>query len=225
VTRIAIATIRDERLDLRVRERAGRELKRMDEHVVARQLVVEREATGRSDLRDAAVVAAPAERRRATRRAAVRRAICGPQRLRPEHVLRVGQDQLLVLLLVMQAELDSRGIEHALGEATRDALVDLRAIRVHALEARPREHPTPWPIDARPDGLVVAVEQLRERRIEHRFGEDEGLEEPGRVREVPLRGARIDHGLHDLVLDGERRAQRHSSLANMVVPKGIHPKV
>jgi PPM family protein phosphatase len=50
---------------------------------------------------------------------------------------------------------------------------------------------------------VVRVVRAVARRVRH---EDERLEEPRGVCQVPLRGAHVGHALHDVVLGGERRA-------------------
>src|SRR5262249_36810226 len=64
----------------------------------------------------------------------------------------------------------------------------------------------------RADLLVVRVEQLAESGVKGsvvraRSSQDEGLEEPARMGEVPLRGAGIVHRLHLAVLGRERRPQ------------------
>ncbi len=62
------------------------------------------------------------------------------------------------------------------------------------------------------DGLVVGIEQIAEHRIERLIAlevrlQHEGLEEPGDVRQVPLGGADVRHGLDLLVLGAQRRGQ------------------
>ena len=62
-------------------------------------------------------------------------------------------------------------------------------------------------------GIEAVVEVVGERPIAGQMlAQDEGLVEPGRVREVPLGGARVVHGLDGLVLvaqgHGERQRQR-----------------
>ena len=75
------------------------------------------------------------------------------------------------------------------------------------------------------DALVVAVEEHPEARVEGREAglealEQEGLEEPGDVREVPLRRAGVGHRLHLAVLGRERRGQRQAGLADRGVALG-----
>ena len=69
------------------------------------------------------------------------------------------------------------------------------------------------------DGVVVGVEQHR-TRVEGRVAgsvrrEHERLEEPRRVREVPLGRARVGHRLHDAVLGRQRRRERERLRADV----------
>jgi hypothetical protein len=75
------------------------------------------------------------------------------------------------------------------------------------------------------DAVVVAVEQHSEVGVERREAalaalEHERLEEPGDMREVPLGGARVRHGLHLAVLVGERARERERSGAHAPVLLG-----
>ena len=92
------------------------------------------------------------------------------------------------------------------------------AIGAHFVERRPAQHAPARPGVARALGLVITVEQegvaLVERRVaEHVVAEHEGLEEPRRVREVPLGrrgiGERLDRG----VGVGQRRGEVERQLA------------
>ncbi len=74
-----------------------------------RTFVVEREFLARmSDAMHATGERLPLECIRSMRIAQRALAIDRPQRVHPEHVLDVGDEELLVLLLVMQPELDER---------------------------------------------------------------------------------------------------------------------
>src|SRR5512143_498571 len=76
---------------------------------------------------------------------------------------------------------------------------------------------------ARADALVIGVEAIFEALVEHAIAgqealQQEGLEEPGGVREVPFGRARIVHRLDDLVLIaqwrrklGRERARLHEA--------------
>ena len=181
---------------------------------MTRPLVVEREAVGaRPDLDDAAIVRRVRQRRRDQALAHdVGAAICRPRRLRAEPVLDVGEDQLLMLLLVLEAELDDARVGTILDDRVQHAAIDLGAIRVHVGQRRPRYQAATFAPRARAGRLVVAVEQERvlggDRR-DAEWREHERLEEPRRVREVPLRGARIGHRLQLRVFRRQRCAQAH----------------
>src|ERR1044071_87407 len=105
----------------------------------------------------------------------------------------VGQQQLLMLLLVMNAQLDQRqyfGRERA-GEQCLQLLVDGGAVGVHLRDGRTRQQATLGPRMARTDRFVVRVEEKVPALVIHTVArtmgaEHEGLEKPRRVREVPL---------------------------------------
>jgi hypothetical protein len=137
------------------------------------------------------------------------------ERILREQVLHVGEDQLLVLLLVVRAELDHVAQRRALLlvlEQPQEMSVDVLAIGVHLRERRAREQPALRPRILRSNAVVVRVEQHAERRLERAVArqrrlECERLEVPARVREVPLRGARVGHRLERAVLGGKRRGE------------------
>src|SRR5215470_11586397 len=91
-------------------------------------------------------------------------AVCRTERIRAEVVLEVGDEQLLVLLLVMQAQLDHRGDWTEVGSALEqgsDRLVDVRAIREDLGDGRPRQRPSRDSLELRTGAVVVRVEQHR----------------------------------------------------------------
>ena len=134
-----------------------------------------------------------------------------------ERVLQVGQEQLLVLLLVVQAEHDQRpenALQAAVGTVEQRAhpRVDRLAIPVDLGDRRASEQPAFAPRDPLADRVVVGIEQ----ETIFRWGDpvagrgrldDERLEEPARVCQVPLGGAGVGHRLDDVVLDLQRRAR------------------
>ena len=120
-----------------------------------------------------------------------------------------------MLLLVVRAEFDDIGERDVRGtvEHVEHRLVDVGPVVGHLRERRPRDETTVGTGMARPDGVVVAVEQepvlrpvphpsARAVGAEHELGE-----EPGGVGAVPFRRARVGHRLHQLVLDRQRRGE------------------
>ena len=190
----------------------------MDEGVVARRLVVPGEALPAvADLGKAAGKIDPAGRRRlGLGRAQPPGAIGGPQRIGGEQRQNVRQQQFLMLLLVIDADLDEPGDLgaglHALREKIRQPRIDMRAIRQNALDRRSRENAAPGARLARPLAFVIGIEAVVEGFIEHPvagqvLGENEGLEEPRDVREVPFGRARILRRLDGHVLGRQRVRQ------------------
>src|SRR5262249_26963106 len=84
----------------------------------------------------------------------------------------------------------------------------------------------------RADRLVIRVEEVGVPLV-HRTvardeaGEHEGLEEPGRVGEVPLGRAGVGHRLDELVLGGKGRGQRGGRGAHgrVVLPEAGGPRL
>jgi hypothetical protein len=160
---------------------------------------------------------------RRERRAGIRR-LEGVDR---QHVLDVHEQQLLVLLLVVEAELDDRRqlLERTAvegGDQVTHAGVDVGAVAADVVGARPGDESALGPGVAGADALVVAVEEepvLVLVRLERRLvlGEHERLEEPGDVRAVPLRRRDVGHRLDGLVLGGQGRGERLGVGAHLVV--------
>ena len=134
-------------------------------------------------------------------------AIGGTQRIGGKQRQDVRQQQLLVLLLVVDADLDEPGdlCVDAAGEQRPQAVVHMGAIGHDPLARRPCEQP---PLGARLPralALVVGVEAVVEAVVEHPvagqvLGKDKCFKEPRHMREVPLRRARILHRLDRHVL-------------------------
>src|SRR6056297_2411648 len=75
----------------------------------------------------------------------------------------------------------------------------------------------PWP-----RLLVIRIKQIGVIRIDRlvalaEFGQKEGLEEPGRMRPVPLGRTHIRHGLDGLVFGGKRRGERLGPVSDGLV--------
>ena len=76
------------------------------------------------------------------------------QRIAPERVLDVGQQQLLMLLFVVDAELDKRARRgREIGERGLNRRINMRAPDAHFVERRPRQQPALRARVARPLGL------------------------------------------------------------------------
>ena len=123
-----------------------------------------------------------------------------------------------MLLLMVEAEGRASGdLVPAHGRGAGDQLfhagVDVVAVAVDLLHGRTREKATLQARKERPHGFVVGIEQIAVARMKGPVArqerrEQEVLEEPGRVREMPFRGADVRHALDDVVLGRERRADR-----------------
>jgi hypothetical protein len=138
-------------------------------------------------------------------------------RLRKD-VLDVGDQQLLVLLFVVQPNLDQlpdsaiqvvAGVREQLG----DLFVDRPAVAQYFLDGRTRQDAPARTIPAGAERLVVGIEDAPVAGVIRAVVgiepfEHDRLEEPGGMAQVPLRGTNVGHRLHDMVLDGQRRADR-----------------
>ncbi len=132
-----------------------------------------------------------------------------------EGVQDVGDQQFLVLLLVMQADFENR--KHGFGFVCRhlldqplDRRIDIDAIAGDVLGVRPRDQPALRTRVARTGGDVIGVEQERKALVEDLVRrivrqQQELLEKPGDMRAMPLGRAGVGHRLHDLVLGRQMR--------------------
>jgi hypothetical protein len=107
-------------------------------------------------------------------------------------------------------------------EQRRHRRVDVGAVAAHLGHRRSRQQAAVWARIDLPDLLVVGVEQhikaVTKRPVAGKVRlEQEGLEEPADVREVPLGRARDDRGLDDVVLDREGCAERLAAGADRAV--------
>ena len=141
-----------------------------------------------------------------------------------EGVLDVGGDEFLMLLLVLEAEGDAAGgfvFEGMLEEAV-DGGVDVGAVGEDGVERRAGEGGAELLLGHVAEGVVVAVEEPVEVGMEGLVGgdelaEDEGLEEPAGVGEVPLDGAGFGTGLDHEVFGRERGAEARGGVADGLV--------
>ena len=99
--------------------------------------------------------------------AGLHRLIGRVERVARERVLDVHEQQLLMLLLVIEPERDQGGepfirLARTPPSQPRHRRVDMPAIVEHPLQRRPGEQPARRPRVARPDGLVIGIEQIGE---------------------------------------------------------------
>ena len=123
-----------------------------------------------------------------------------------------------MLLLVVQAQFDQRGrcLPGSFIGGLDEGLhcdVDMVPVVLHLGQPGPREQAALWPRMARAQRLVVRIEEQEEpgvkRPVTRRIRlQHDGFEEPGGVRQVPLGGAGVGHGLDALVFSRQRRRQR-----------------
>lgn len=166
-------------------------------------LVVEREAAAVvADVRDPTGHVRPALREGVGRGVGVGRPL-DVDRLEDiarEEVLDVHEEQLLVLLLVVAAELDEveqRLVEGPVLEPGDELLLDVLAVGRDLGDARAGHVSARGAGVTLAHGLVVAVEEIAEGGVARSVGrvgtEDELLEEPRGVGSVPLRRAGLGH--------------------------------
>src|SRR3984893_13312334 len=127
-----------------------------------------------------------------------------------KYVLDVHQDQFLMLLLMMKPKLDKGGglapsFHGRLLDEPRHRGTDMVAIGADDVDRRTRQQPTLGSRMTGAGSLIIRVEEVGEGRVEDPItrlerGQDERLEEPGRMREMPLCRADIGHRLDRLVL-------------------------
>lgn len=196
---------------------------------VARPFAVEHErgaVVGPADLHWAAAEVGPAGRvgRVTDGRGRPGGGIGRAQRVLREQVQHVGQQQLLVLLFVVQAQRDEPPdrLRNAARQQALHGRVHMGAVGEHLVQRGPRQHAPARPRVAGADGLVVRIEQvavacIRRAVAGHVGAEDECFEKPGGVGQVPLGGAGVVHRLDGGVGVGQRRGQRQGLRPDRVV--------
>ena len=216
---VAIAAVGDELLPLAVGDAAAGDGVGMEQDAVARGLAVEGEGRAVGTDLDQAVAAGNEGQRlglglggRSERRVGRLGRVLG------EGGEDVGQEQFLVLLLMLDPERDQR--ERVRREGRKRVLhrgIDRLAPLADLVEAGAADHPAPGPRMALALALVIAVEQERiglvvEDVPAHMIAKHERFEEPGRMREVPFGGRgvgiRLDGGVGVAQRLGQRQRQR-----------------
>ena len=215
---VGITTIGHEGQVLGIRHRPRCQRIGLQKDAVARQFVVEGKARAcMACLHQAALERLPVAGR--SRLAVCHRrgiSVGGPQRVAPQQMLDVGQQQLLVLLLVLQPQLQQTpdGLRQAiLLQQAEHARINIGAVGQHGGQRRPRQQAALRPRMLAPHALVVGVEEHAKRRVERAKAllvplQDEGLEKPAGMRQVPFGGTGVRHGLHAAVLGRQRPRQR-----------------
>jgi hypothetical protein len=137
-------------------------------------------------------------------------------RMQGEQRQDIHEQQLLMLLLMVQAQLQQRGRlgedrGSGIGEEASQGVIDPRAPVQHRLHGGPGDQAAIGPRLPLAHRLIIAVEQearpLRRFRCETGRPQDEFVEEPGGVGQVPFAGAGVGHGLGLQVLGRQRRRQ------------------
>lgn len=143
------------------------------------------------------------------------RAVGRAKRVQGQEMMRVGEDELLVLLFVVKAEfhdgerffVESTGIDRAF-----ELFVHVLAVGENGVEIRSREKPALGSVVWFSDAVVVRVEDRPIVAVKGlvRFDsifEDEGFEEPAHVSQVPLCWTGVLHRLGTRILGRKRPRQ------------------
>lgn len=199
------------------------------QRVMGRAFIVEGEAVAVvADAGHATRVLGPAGRRGGRQGGGAVGRVGRPERVGVQQVLDVGEDQFLVLLLVVEPQFQ-QGVESRVaglaGDQRVHGFVHMLAVAQYLGQVRAREQAALRPRMARADGVVVGVEQHAvagmEGAIARRMAaQQEGLEEPGGVRQMPFDGAAVRHGLRLAVFGAERGGQGRRGRAHSVVAAG-----
>ena len=120
-----------------------------------------------------------------------------------------------MLLLMMKTKLDQRrDIESDLTrEQFAHRVVDMRSISAHRGEVWARKQSSFRTRMAVADSVIIGIEQHAEMRIERGVSgrvrhQDERLEKPRRMGEVPLDRTRVGHRLQGAIFGRQRRCER-----------------
>ena len=132
-----------------------------------------------------------------------------------QDVLYVGEDQLLMLALVVETDFDQLrplcGVFIAIEESL-DGLVDVASIAVDSVHCGATQDASAVAGKRCSRRVVVGVEKSVEALskrlvIFQKRTKDKGFEKPRGVPQMPFGGAHVGHGLNDLVLNAKRCCQ------------------
>jgi hypothetical protein len=222
--RVRVPAVLHELQILRTIHRPRRQPERLQINFVPRRFVVETKfLSAVPNLRHAASEIHPAHARGLPCATANRIGSLGinrVQRIIPERILHIRDQQLLMLLFVIQSQDDPcprvvRKITS--GHIARGKILHRRIhvmpVRQDLIRRRPRKRSTQLLLRLRRNRVVVAVEEPDKVRMKrpvsrHKFPQHKRLKKPGCVRQVPFGWTGVRRGLHHHVLWGQRRAER-----------------
>ena len=152
------------------------------------------------------------------------------QRVAREGMENIGEQQLLVLLLVMKPERDERerGLPHCCIGLFYEVLhgcIHMRAVGHDLAQTGARQQAAHRPRMTWPEGLVIRVEQVKvllvERAVMHDMRlQHHGLEKPAGMRQMPFCRAGVLHRLDTLVFCRQRCRQGHTVRAHRRIAIG-----
>ena len=140
-----------------------------------------------------------------------------------------------MLLLVVQAEFDQRRdvvpqLRADIVDQLQHRRGDVVAIGGDRIDGRARQEAALRPRMARPDRLVIGVEQVGEGGVERPVGgverlQQKGLEKPAGMRQMPFRRADVGHRLDRLILRSEVGGQGFAGAADQFEPGALGPAI
>src|SRR5580700_8481871 len=146
------------------------------------------------------------------------------QRILRKNMFDVGDEQFLMLLLVMNPENEDwfDFIEKFVVRVPKeifDVRIDRSTISTRVFDGGPRDQTAQVAPVHVAGGIVVGVKQISVLRnfspiIWNPFLENKRFEKPGGVRQMPFRRAHIRHRLHNAIFGLESRAKRVAETSN-----------
>ena len=145
----------------------------------------------------------------------------------------IGDQQFLMLLLMMETERDSKSeirpllICYAVDQQ-RHSFIDMMSITIDFLECRARKETAlrAWMHGTR--ALIIRIEQDGKPVVEfviisQIYLQEKGFEEPADMGKVPFRWTDVGHGLHAAVFRRQRRAYflAHTPYGAVVRQQGL----
>src|ERR1019366_206670 len=120
-------------------------------------------------------------------------------------------------LLMIEAQINQRrhGWAHGVVRSLEEIgyrFIDVAPVSYHLGGGRPRYQASLGSGMARPERVVIGIEQKRIAAVNGLIAcietlQDEGLEKPRGMAEVPFRGTGVGHRLHTLVLGAKARGE------------------